>query len=102
MDSVCSQAFFRKECDAIVYGSLLRGLQELDLWPRKPADTIKISVNELASQLQSLYNYVYPRSGHDSCNLAFRLRDQIASTLSSVPNPVLASHRRHMRIQARK
>lgn len=84
---------------------LLRGLQEFDLWPRKSADTIKISVHELALQLQSLGIYVYPTndfSDHFNCNLVNRFRDQIASTLSSIPNPVLASHRRHMRIQARK
>lgn len=80
----------------MVYGSLLRGLQEFDLWPRKPADTIKISVHELASQLQSLGIYVYPTndfSAHFNRNLVFGFRDQIASTLSSIPNPVLASHR---------
>lgn len=65
----------------------------------------KISVHELAVQLQSLGIYVYPThdfSDHFNCNLVNRFRDQIASTLSSIPNPVLASHRRHMRIQARK
>ena len=89
----------------MVYGSFLRGLQEFDLWPRKSADTTKISVHELALQLQSLGIYVYPTndfSDHFNCNLVNGFRDQIASTLSSIPNPVLASHRRHMRIQARK
>lgn len=105
MDSVCVQVYFSRECDAMVYGSLLRGLQEFDLWPRKSADTIKISVDALALQLQSLGIFVYPAddfSDHFSCNLVNSLRDRVASTLSSIPNPVLTSHRRHMQIQARK
>lgn len=93
------------ECDAMVYGTLLRGLQELDLWPRKPADIIKISVHKLALQLQSLVIFVYPAndfSDHFSCNFVNSFKDRIALKLRSIHNAVLASHRRHMRIQARK
>lgn len=103
--SVCCQQYFRKECDAMVYGSLLKSLQELDLWPRKSADNIKMSVDLLASRIESLGIYVYPMndfSDHFNCNLVPRFRDRIPSLLASIPNPVLASHRRHMRIQAKK
>ncbi|MCJ1368297.1 hypothetical protein MMC16_007439 [Acarospora aff. strigata] len=97
-----------KECDALVYGSLLRGLQEADLWPRKSSKTVHISVQELASKLNSLNIFIYPQdrrrhssSSHYNCNWAER-KDLVANTLSSIPDPVLESHSRHMQIQSKK
>ena len=86
-ESVCRQKYYTQECDALAYGSLLKRLQELGLSPRKSPDTINISVQDLASQLDSLRVFVYParnNTSHHHCGLR-SLKDKIASTLSSIP-----------------
>lgn len=101
-----------KQCDAIVYGSLLIGLQHFGLWPRQSPDTIHISVQDLASQLISIeifpyrthdrthdsYHYDRLESRHDRCIVPM----EIASLLSALPDPVLESQRRYIGIQDRK
>lgn len=101
--SVCCQTNYTKECDAITCGSLVIGLHAIGLWPQKSADTINISVRDLASKLGSLriLKYYDRNYEHNHCGLV-RLSGKIASTLSSIPDPVLESHRRHMRIQGMK
>lgn len=78
-----------KECDAIVCGSLLIGLHALGLWPQKSADTINISVQDLATHLCSLTVWQYP----SHCCGQNRLSDQVHCILSNIPSPVLESHR---------
>ena len=101
--SVCCQTNNNKKCDAIVCGSLVIGLHAIGLWPHKSADTINISVRDLASKLNSLKIWNFPTSigYHRQCSLRGS-RDQIASVLSSIPDPVLESHRLHVRIQGMK
>lgn len=100
--SVCCHTVNSKECDAIVCGSLVIGLHAIGLWPQKSADTINISARDLASKLDSLRIWKYPTlKYHYRCS-ELGLRDQIASMLSSISNPVLESHRRHMQIQGMK
>jgi hypothetical protein len=48
---ICRAAHDKSLCDAIKYGSLLKELQRLDLWPRKSAVDIKLSVQDLAEKL---------------------------------------------------
>lgn len=92
-----------EECAATVCGSLVIGLHAISLWPQKSADTINISVQDLASKLDSLRIWKHPenRGYHYECG-ELGLSGQIASMLSSIPDPVLESHRRHMRIQGMK
>lgn len=107
-DSVYCKAN-NKKCDAMVYGSLLMGLQEFGLWPRQSPDTINISVQELALQLYSLKVFAYPSNSngygtyqHHGCDQKVAFTGKIASSLSSIPNPVLEPQRRYMWIQGKK
>lgn len=113
--NVCRQSRSSKECDAITCGSVVIGLNAVGLWPQKSPETINTSVQDLASQLNSLKSWRYygTNDNHYHCGLnsdlfqsdyspSASLKGLIASTLSSIPSPVLESHRRHMRIQAMK
>lgn len=103
-EGVCCQSSSKKACDALKCGSLVIGLDELGLWPQKSPDTIELSVQGLASKLNSLVIWKYPANNctdHYNCG-SVALFDQIASILSSIPDPVLESHRRHMRAQRMK
>ena len=109
--TVCRQKPYADQCDTLVYGSILRGLHALDLWPRRSFDTINISLQGLVTQLQSLKIFTYPgdrdaygyqrSNSHHSCDWQEK-NNVIAVTLSSMPNPVLESHHRHMQIQREK
>lgn len=97
-DSVCCQSSSRKACNALMCGSLVIGLHELGLWPRKSPDTINLSVQDLASKLTSLVIWTYPSNNcknHYNCG-STSLSDRIKSTLQFIPNPVFD---RHMRAQ---
>lgn len=94
-----------KECGAIMCGSLLKGLNAIGLWPQKSSDDINISVQDLASQLKSLRVWTNPEIRNNNCYYDWNLvkfNNEIEDVLSSMPKPVLESHRRHMRIQAMK
>lgn len=99
--SVCCQPNSNEACDALMCGSLIIGLQELGLWPQKSFDTIDLSIQDLASKLESLVIWDNPANNfanHYNCGSA-GFSDQIAATLHSIPDPVLEIHREHMRSQ---
>lgn len=99
--SVCSQSNASKACDALMCGSLVIGLRELGLWPQKSFDAIGLSIQDLASKLDSLVIWTYPANSfanHYNCGSA-GFSDRIAAALRSIPDPVLEIHREHMRSQ---
>lgn len=100
----CCQPSSQKACNALMCGSLVIGLQELGLWPQNSPDDINLSVQDLASKLASLVIWTYPANNctnHYNCGSA-SLSDRVTSTLQSIPDPVLESHRRHVQAQGMK
>jgi hypothetical protein len=53
-------------CDAIIYGSLLRSLQRVDLWPRKDPKVLRTSVNDLAIVIRALKVHILPPNSHNN------------------------------------
>ena len=109
-DIICRRKSRQKDCDALVYGSLIRGLQIAGLWPRKKPEEIHISIDQLASTLDSLEIFVLPdidsgyrhdyrtNHNHASCSV-HNFKQQVHTALSGIPYPVLDSHYRHMEAQ---
>jgi hypothetical protein len=76
--------YSRPGCDAIIYGSLIRG-----------------ALAEVISKLE-IYPYYSAKGGvHDDCSLS-DFASATASVLSNIGSPVLESHLRHMKEQSRK
>lgn len=87
-------------CDAMVLGSFIRALQRLGVLPEVAANTMKInilniSIEELAHKLSTLAI----KSPHSLCSVS-PIKEQIAEKLRSMPDPVLDSHRQHMKVQS--
>lgn len=88
-----------EDCDAIVLGSFIRGLQELDVLLRRgnriPLSIMRMSIEEFANKL----NTMNMKSPHTQCSGSL-LKQAVTETLRSIPDPVLDSHRRHMEAQS--
>ncbi|KAI9770476.1 MAG: hypothetical protein M1839_003191 [Geoglossum umbratile] len=106
--AVCRQPMHQRQCDALVFGSLILSLRDLHLWPEKNG----LSIRAFARALKSLEVYRWPTTisasfaevrnlaaSHDNCNSIVEYRAAINAVLNSIPTPVLESHRRHIRIQ---
>jgi hypothetical protein len=94
----------RPGCDAIIYGSLLRGLDIHGLHPDMKAEDVHQSITTLAEIISKLeiYPYYSAKGGiHDDCSLS-DFPSATASVLSNVGNPVMESHIRHMKEQSKK
>ena len=96
--------YSRPGCDAIIYGSILRGLDIHDLHPEMKPEDVLLSITalvEIVSKLK-LYPYYSANGGvHDDCSLSDFASDA-ASILSNIGSPVLESHVRHMKEQSKK
>lgn len=84
----------------MVLGSFIRALQRLGVLPEVAAIRMKInilgiSIEELAHKLSTLAI----KSPHSLCSVSL-IKEQIAEKLRSIPDPVLDSHRRHMKEQS--
>ena len=95
-------------CDAISYGSLMGGLEAIGVKTSTTADLIEINVKQLAEKINGLTIHVYPptndgykRVTHEAC-FTTNIKDEVAKVLSTVENPVLESHLRHLSTQAAK
>jgi hypothetical protein len=86
-------------CNDIIYGAILRSLQQARLWPIKSAQSILISPKALAEKLGKLDIQPVPIPGHRHC--APRINGRLWGVENSVENPVLETHRTHMNIQNR-
>jgi len=96
--------YSRPGCDAIIYGSLLRGLDLHDLHPDMKPEEVRLSIVALAEIIGKLeiYPYYSAKGGvHDDCSIS-DFASATGSILSNVGNPVLESHIRHMKEQSKK
>jgi hypothetical protein len=94
----------RPGCDAIIYGSLLRGLDIHGLHPDMKPEDVHLSVTALGEIISKLeiYPYYSAKGGvHDDCSLS-DFASATASVISNIGSPVLESHVRHMEEQSRK
>ncbi|KAE9364482.1 hypothetical protein N431DRAFT_447657 [Stipitochalara longipes BDJ] len=94
----------RPGCDAIIYGSLLRGLDIHDLHPDMKPEDVRLSITALAEIMSKLKMYPYYSANggvHDDCSLS-EFASATASILSNIGSPVLESHVRHMKEQSKK
>lgn len=96
---ICYQPENREACDAAIYGSIARGLQKADLWPRKQARDVHISVEQLAAKVKNIpFHYInYNYENHYNCG-GPNFKGQVASILSAIPSLVLTLHSRHMEV----
>ncbi|PVH77245.1 hypothetical protein DL98DRAFT_591492 [Cadophora sp. DSE1049] len=87
----------RMSCDAMVYGSLLNGLQQRGLWPAIEASQLILSINEIASMIRELKIYTPLRTGgrsgptHFDCS-TFRGWLAMEQLLRDMPTPGLGCH----------
>ena len=109
---VCRNARNRSECDAIVLGSMVRGLRaHFALMGPPPPSYMKWSVNRLKEFLSSIKVITYPRSfnengavaeAHNSCNLGNDLRQELLKIMGDIPSPLQENHVEHMKRQREK
>ena len=92
-------------CDALVLGSIMKGLYRLKIWPHQatPAD-IRMSVAAFAIKLQEIRCLNYPMSmgRHNRCMFQPRLSETIRTILDALPSAMLVSHQEHMKHQSSK
>jgi hypothetical protein len=90
--------FEKKACDSIIYGSLLLGLQTRGLWPPKTAKDIDTDFESFVSSHLPCYPNNVLTVDHSGCCVK-DFKSQILSVLEGMGDPVLDSHRVHIRIQ---
>lgn len=88
------------DCDAMVLGSFLRELQNLGVLPRSKNQIIheSMSLHEFTLKLLSMNI----KGVHQQCRKGWKtpfIRADLVQFPSSVPDPVLEAHRRHMKRQ---
>lgn len=104
--SPCSENV-RKECDTLVFGSIIKGLQNLDIWPgpTTPSDIDK-SVSILTTDIRSLHCFALgenTNTKHTKCKFTTTLSSAMDIIMRDImPSGVDESHKRHMEEQALK
>jgi hypothetical protein len=96
--------YSRPGCDAIIYGSILRGLDLYNLHPEMKPGDVHLTVTALADIISNIeiFPYYSAKGGvHDDCSES-DFASATSSILSNIGNPVLESHLRHMEEQSRK
>jgi hypothetical protein len=103
--SLCLRTHDTEACDALVYGSVARGLQRASLWPLTNSFDITLSIEEFAKVLSeiTIFHMPEPRGknfsySHVNCN-SLNLKVSVKRILEGVGNPVLECHWMHMRAQ---
>ena len=99
----------RKECDTLVFGSVVKGLRKLGIWPGplSPSE-VHGCVLELMEGLRHLHCFELggkggSRRSHTACISTIKLAAEIANIESNVmPAGVDDSHREHIKEQAQK
>lgn len=88
-------------CDALVYGSIVLGLRLRNLYPRRNADDIKASAVTLGGILGRIAIQYLDATDHIECGTK-NYDKSIRAVLEKRWEPVLESHRVHMRAQKAK
>ena len=100
----------RRECDTLVFGSLVKGMKGLGIWPTiLTSEDYHGSISELNKGLRSLHCFTLQAKSsssdtpHLSCSFMHSLNSEINRIEESImPSGVDDSHREHMRQQAQK
>ena len=91
----CKGEEHEDECDALIYGHLVRQLQKLALWPGKPqeiADAMTAGiVQKLLSDVKGIENYIYPDHYQDECGCATQLHDQVEELVDGAGSELVES-----------
>lgn len=101
------------ECDSLVYGCLIKGLQSLKLFPKRAeASEVESSVMAFADKLRSLrcFEYPFPYNSHgyynhngishSRCSFTLAFADQINAIIGQEePSGVLEEHLTHLNEQ---
>jgi hypothetical protein len=95
----------REACDAVIYGSIARGIQKTSLWPLTTSDKFKLSIEGMVNMLKAIKIHCLqePRGksvewSHINCK-TLNMDLVVAEILEAVWNPVLDCHRLHMKEQ---
>ena len=99
----------RKECDTLVFGSLIKGFKRLGIWPTiLTSGNYHGSFSELSEGLCSLHCFVLDERAnrskqHKYCKFTLKLQMEVTRIQDTVmPSGVHESHREHMKEQALK
>jgi hypothetical protein len=84
-------------CDAITYGSLLRGLDIIKINPKMELNDLHLGLKYLAKKLSACEIY----GNHIEC-FATDIKKEVTNILAGIGDPVLDSHRHHIAIQRAK
>lgn len=95
-------------CDSLIYGSIIRGLERANLWPRKQPEDIRMNVTQVSNALKTLKihrlchcenpDVKEPGRSHRGCGKS-SFTEKVEHCLSVMPDPVLDIHRKHMQRQ---
>lgn len=95
-------------CDTIIYGSLVRGLQDIGFYPRVKPEDVTMSVSVLAQHLRSIRIHLVPEHNllwpdgmirhidHSRCSPR-SLADLVAVVLVRPVDPRSDVHREHFK-----
>jgi hypothetical protein len=97
--SKCRASSNAEACNDVIYGSILRNLQQARLWPIKSAESIFISPEALVEKLRKMNFQTMPITPHRYCSPSLHC---LYSVMSSTETPVLAAHRGAYEIQNRE
>lgn len=112
----CKTPVSRRECDALVLGSLVHPLQKHLIWPGEPnqiACQATSSVQHYMAIINGITCYTYPYdekhfrlnpsiARHEGCNFTLELCTMAVDVLKNKAAGILESNRRHLEIQRQK
>ena len=112
-DPKYGNAFFpddvRRECDALVFGSLVLGLRRLGIWPQvRSSNDYHGSVSALVAGLRTMHCFALDERDNDTtehrvCKFTLKLQQELDRIEKNIlPLGVHESHIEHMKEQARK
>jgi hypothetical protein len=112
---LCRKNINVKHCHSIMFGSLVLGLQKLQLWPeRKSPSEVFSSLRQIKKGLRDITILHYPETNasrssiqfdhadHSSCLFTDKLKDRVDSVLNNTPTVVQDFHKRHLEAQRSK
>ncbi|KAH8749071.1 hypothetical protein F5882DRAFT_470734 [Hyaloscypha sp. PMI_1271] len=97
-----------RACDAIMYGSLLRGLEIAKVTPMMNAEEYHNSVETLSQGLSNLVIHVHPpyygayvAQDHSNC-FTTDIKKEVEAVMAGIGDPILKHHIRHVEAQRSK
>jgi len=87
----CKATYDKRHCDRISYGSLMKDLQNADIWPRPKAGQILESISQVAQIIQPSCHYYYDNR-HEDCFGYDEMQSSIHDIVSSMGRPMLDSY----------